>query len=122
MVNFKQLKIWQKGVEIATNSFKFTKELPTEYQYSLGQQINRSALSIPSNIAEGSGRFTEKEYSRFLDIALGLAFELETQLIISQAVGVGDVELRNSILSSVREEQKMIYGFKRTLQPMWKPS
>lgn len=115
MRNFKELKIWQKGFEISVDCFNLTKAFPAELKFSLTSQINRSGVSIPSNIAEGSSRSSEKDYNRFLEIALGSCFELETQLLISQEVHYGDDEIRKKILSSINEEEKMIMSFMNKL-------
>ena len=115
MRNFKELKIWQKGFQIAVNSFKFTETFPREQKFGISVQITKSAVSIPSNIAEGSSRSSEKDYSRFLEISLGSSFELETQLLIAGAVNYGNSELRNEILKDVDEEQKMLIGFMNKL-------
>lgn len=104
--NFKELFIWQKGIEIAVNCYKLTKTFPNEEKYSLSNQINRSGVSIPSNIAEGSSRKSEKDYARFIAISLGSAFELETQLLIVLQLEMGDTELVTKLISDVREEQK----------------
>ncbi len=110
MKNFKQLRIWQKGFDIAVNSFKLTATFPNEQKFGIGSQITRAAVSIPSNIAEGSSRSSEKDYNRFLEISLGSTYELETQLLISQAAGLGN-NSSNKILSDIVEEQKMLIGF-----------
>lgn len=94
MRNFKQLKIWQKGLTIAMSSFKFVAAFPKEEKYGLSSQITRAAISIPSNIAEGSSRTSIKDYDRFLEHSLGSAFEIETQILIAEAVNFGDPELR----------------------------
>ena len=78
-------------------------------------QITKAAVSIPSNIAEGSSRSSEKDYNRFIEISLGSSFELETQLLIAGAVNYGDKELRNEILKDVDEEQKMLISFMNKL-------
>ena len=109
MRNFKQLKIWQKGFEIAVKSLKLAGAFPKEEKYGLTSQVSRASVSIPSNIAEGSSRSSEKDYKRFL------AFELETQLLIADAVNYGDFELRNEILRDVDEEQKMLISFMNKL-------
>jgi four helix bundle protein len=83
----------------------------------LAQQATRSAVSIPSNIAEGSSRSSEKDYNRFLEISLGSSFELETQLLVAKAVNYGDLELINSILGKIDEEQKMLTAFIKKLHP-----
>jgi len=111
MRNFKELKIWQKGFKIAVDSFKLVSAFPREEKFGIAIQITKAAVSIPSNIAEGSSRSSEKDYSRFLEISLGSTFELETQLLIAAAVGYGENDLRNEILSNVDEEQKMLMSF-----------
>jgi four helix bundle protein len=111
MKNFKQLKVWQKGFAIAVSSFKFTQSFPENEKFGLCRQITKAAVSIPSNIAEGSSRASEKDYSRFLQISLGSCLELETQVLISEAVGFGDLELRNQLLSDLDIEQKMLISF-----------
>ena len=111
MTNFKQLKIWHRGLDIAVKSFKPTKEFPKEEKFRISSQITRAGVSIPSNTAEGSSRSSEKDYSRFIEIALGSSFELETQLLISAAINFGNDDLRNEILSDLDEEQKMLISF-----------
>src|SRR5271170_8512074 len=101
MRNFKQLKIWQKGFDIAVNSFKLTSVFPREEKFGLTSQITRAAVSIPSNIAEGSSRSSEKDYNRFIEISLGSSFELETHILIASAAGFGDAELRNEMLKQI---------------------
>ena len=98
MRNFKELKIWQKGFDIAVKSFKLTSTFPREEKYGIVSQITRAAVSISSNIAEGSSRYSEKDYSRFVEISLGSSFELETQLLIAAAVNFGDAETRKEML------------------------
>ena len=78
---FKEFKVWQKAIELGTETYLKSKDFPKEEIYGLTAQIRRSAVSIPSNIAEGCGRRTSKDFSNFLGVALGSAFELETQLI-----------------------------------------
>ncbi|NJM94139.1 MAG: four helix bundle protein [Cytophagales bacterium] len=83
MHNFKELKIWQSGIEIAKTIYKLTSHFPQEEKYGLISQIRRCSISIPSNIAEGSGRSSAKDFSHFLSISLSSSFELETQLILA---------------------------------------
>lgn len=115
MRNFKELKIWQKGFEIAIRSCKLTATFPKEEKYGISSQITKAAVSIPSNIAEGSSRTSERDYNRFIEISLGSSFELETQLLIAAAVNYGDKELRDEILKDVDEEQKMLISFMNKL-------
>ena len=116
MRNFKELKIWQKGFQIAVNCFKFTVSFPKEEKYEIVSQINRVRVSIPSNIAEGSSRSSEKDYNRFIEIALGSTFELETQLLIAEATNFGDRDLCNQMKKDIDEEQKMLISFMSKLK------
>jgi four helix bundle protein len=111
MRNFKELKIWQKGFEIAVDTYKLVDAFPKSEKYSLTQQATKAAASISSNVAEGSSRRSEKDYYRFIEISLGSSFELETQLLIAKAVGFGDVEKINDTLTKIDEEQKMLIAF-----------
>ena len=116
MRNFKQLLIWQKGVHIAVKSYQVVSSFPKEEKYSITSQITRAAVSIPSNIAEGSSRSSMKDYNRFLEISLGSTFELETQLLIAEAVNFGEKEKRDDLLKDIDEEQKMIMSFMSKLK------
>ena len=111
--NFKELKVWQKAMKLTTNVYHFTSKLPDDEKFGLKSQIQRSAVSIPSNIAEGSGRLTNKDFSRFLDIALASSFELETQLLLTKDLFELEVD---TIIRGLDEVQKMIVGFKKTLK------
>ncbi|MBM3416591.1 MAG: four helix bundle protein [Bacteroidetes bacterium] len=111
MKNFKRLLIGQKGFEIAVQSFKLVETFPKEEKFGLSSQITRASVSIPSNIAEGSSRTSEKEYNRFVEISLGSSFELETQLLIAETVKYGDEKVRLKMLQSVSDEQKMLVSF-----------
>ncbi len=115
MRNFKELKIWQKGFEIAVDTYKVVDSFPKSEKYSLVQQATRAATSIPSNIAEGSSRKSERDYYRFIEISLGSSFELETQLFIAKAVKFGDENLINIALNKIDEEQKMLIAFANKL-------
>src|SRR5690242_15028189 len=111
MRNFRQLLIWQKGFQISIDAFNLVSSFPKEERFSLSNQITRAAISIPSNIAEGSSRSSEKDYHRFLELALGSSYELETQILIANAVNYGDQLLRETMLQSIQDEQKMLVGF-----------
>lgn len=87
MQNFKDLIVWQKAMELVEEVYKLVGFLPNDEKYALSDQIRRSAVSVPSNIAEGRGRSSEKEFVYFLNIANGSAYELETQLIICERLG-----------------------------------
>ena len=117
MRNFKQLLTWQKGFKIAVKAFQFTSSFPKEEKFGLSSQLTRAAVSIPSNIAEGSSRTSSKDYSRFLEMSLGSSFEAETQLLIAEAINYGEKERRNELLKEIDEEQKMIMSFMSKLHP-----
>jgi four helix bundle protein len=116
MRNFKQLLIWQKGFQIAVKSYNIVSSFPKEEKYSISSQITRAAVSIPSNIAEGSSRTSMKDYNRFLEMSLGSSFELETQLLIAEAVNFGEKDKRDDLLKEIDEEQKMIMSFMSKLK------
>jgi four helix bundle protein len=115
MNKFKELKVWQKSIQLVTDIYSATIDFPKEEVYGITSQIRRCAVSIPSNIAEGAGRGTKKDFSHFLDIAKGSSFELETQLIISRELGFIDHNIIVSILSELGEIQKMITGLQKSL-------
>lgn len=110
MKNFRQLQVWQKSMDLVYLIYDFVLLLPTEEKYGLRSQITRSAISIPSNIAEGSSRTSDKDYQRFLEIALGSSFELETQLLITKKLGITKDQL-NPLLTLLDEVQKMLNSF-----------
>lgn len=111
MNNFKQLKVWQKGFAIAVQSFRLAETLPKEQKFGLNLQITKASVSIPSNITEGSSRSSIKDYHHFLEISLGSSYELETQLLISEAVKYGDQSICSQMLRDIDEEQKMLIAF-----------
>lgn len=113
--DFKRLLIWQKGMDIAENCNKLVKKFPVEERYSLSSQINRAALSIPANIAEGSAFNSTRQYLHFLHIALGSTYELETHLLLALRVGYGEKDFIELIITDVRVEQKMLLGFIRRI-------
>src|SRR6185295_1492603 len=117
MRNFKELKIWQKGIDIAVKTYQFTETLPSQDRYAIVQQMTKASVSISSNIAEGSSRKSEKDYSRFIEISLGSAFELETQIIIAEKLHKGDQQLLQELKTEITGEQKMLTGFQQKLNP-----
>lgn len=116
MKNFKQLKIWQIGKKIAVATFKLSQTLDRSESFTFSSQITRAALSIPSNIAEGSSRKSKKDYARFIEIALGSSFELETQLEIMSELEIVPTSEVNKLIEVINEEQRMLYGFLKALK------
>ena len=115
MHNFEELKVWQKAMELAQKIYEGCKDLPAEERYGLSSQMRRSAVSIPSNIAEGAGRNSDKDFIRFLSITHGSAFELQTQLIISKRVGLLSSEFVSDSIEMLKEIQRMNYSLQKSL-------
>jgi four helix bundle protein len=108
MKNFREMVIWQQGIELAVNGYGLAKQLPKEEVYGLSSQIKRSLVSIPANIAEGCSRETDKDFRKFIRTSLGSAFELETDLIIAERLGfIKSIDVSN-FLASLNSEQKQI--------------
>jgi len=115
MSKFKDLKVWQKAILHVTKIYTETTSFPREEIYGITSQIRRCSVSIPSNIAEGSGRRTKKDFSHFLDIAKGSSFELETQLIISKKLGFIKLISFELLIAELDEIPKMITGLQKSL-------
>ena len=113
-MDYKELVVWQKSIFLVKEIYFLCKILPKEELYSLSDQIKRSAVSIASNIAEGSGRNTTKEFIQFLYIALGSACELETHLIIGKEIGYFQ-EIEQKI-KNINEIRKMLNGLINSLK------
>jgi four helix bundle protein len=115
MHNFKELKIWQLSMSFVKDIYLLTKKFPDDERFGLTQQIRRAVVSIPSNIAEGSGRKSDNDFSRFLDIANGSAFEVETQLILSLDLEYISQEEFDKANEKIQTIEKMIYNFNQSL-------
>lgn len=103
MATHKELNVWKESIDFVTEIYKITSNYPKSEIYGIVSQMRRSAVSIPSNIAEGAGRDSNKEYVRFLSVALGSVSELETQLIISENLGyIEKSEKRDEKIKSIR--------------------
>ena len=114
--NFKNLKVWEKSVDLAVKVYQVTTEFPNEEKFGITSQMRRSSVSIPSNIAEGTAKNTSKAVLNSLDISLGESFELETQAIIAQRVGLLDQKTFDELEGDLSEVQRMIHGFMQTLE------
>ncbi|MBT9188419.1 four helix bundle protein [Zobellia russellii] len=115
MHKVEDLKIWKKAVELAKSIYLLASELPSEEKYGLVSQIKRCSVSIPSNIAEGAGRNSQKEFKHFLSIANGSTYELYTQLILLIELNLVKKEKVKPVIDVCIEIQKMNYSFQRTL-------
>ncbi|KQR72317.1 four helix bundle protein [Pedobacter sp. Leaf176] len=116
MHNFKDLKVWQKSIELAVDVYKAASLLPKDEKYGLISQMKRCSVSVSSNIAEGSGRGSSAQFKYFLNISQGSAFELETQLIISNRLELLDDNLSTGLIEKTTEIQKMIYALDRSIK------
>ena len=110
--NFRELQIWKESIAFVKSIYLLTSTMNTNEKFGLVSQMNRCAVSIPSNIAEGSGRSSEKEFARFLDIAISSSYELETQLILVSEIYGASTE---TIIEQLTIIQKKIGAFRRTL-------
>lgn len=115
MHKYKELKVWQKAVQLSTEVYKLSAILPVEEKYGLSAQMRRSVVSIASNIAEGAGRRTTKEFRQFLAIASGSCYELETQIIIASNIGLFNNHEAEQLLEVLTEIMKMIFVLSKTL-------
>ncbi|MGY0406784.1 MAG: four helix bundle protein [Polaribacter sp.] len=109
--NFKKLKVWQDGISLARDSYSLTRSFPGFERYNLISQMNRYAVSIPSNISEGSSKSTDRHFKKYLEISLGSAFEWETQLIISFNEGYLNKAKFDILENKILQIQKMLGKF-----------
>ena len=114
MHNFRNLQIWKDAMDLAQAVYEITEAIPKMETYGLISQMTRAAVSVPSNIAEGSGR-SDKDFSHFLAIALGSLFELNTQIMLSERIGYLTSEQSLALQGRADKLQMMITGFKRHL-------
>lgn len=110
MRTHKDLDVWKDSMQMVTTVYALTRKFPKEEMYGLTNQLRRAAISIPSNIAEGSGRKSSKEFIQFLYIALGSAMEVETQIIISTNLGYLKTDEQQKLCDATNNIGKMING------------
>ena len=116
MHNYQELKIWQESRILVKSIYSLTVNFPKEEIYGLTSQIRRAAVSIPSNIAEGTGRNSDKEFQRFLDFAVGSLFELETQIILANDLNFVSLEEFEKIQLEIKSLIRMIIKFRSILK------
>jgi four helix bundle protein len=112
---FQRLQIWQKAMVLSKNIYLATDIFPKHEQYGIVQQVRRAAVSIPSNIAEGSQRCSDKDFANFILISKGSLAEVETQIYLSGELGYLPQEKSDELLVEITELQKMLKAFHRTL-------
>jgi four helix bundle protein len=115
MKTFRDLIIWQKSMILVTNTYQITKNFPKEEIYGLTSQIRRCSISIPSNIAEGYGRKSNKEFARFLNISISSLFEYQTQIEIAKNINYLSEEEFNQLFENTRELEAMMASFIRKI-------
>ena len=112
-MNHKNLDVWNKSIALVKEVYSKTKEFPVDEKFGIVNQIQRAAVSVPSNIAEGCARCSDKELLRFLDISHGSLAELETQLIISEQLGYIEA---SDLLKQIESIGQMLSGLKRHIK------
>ena len=115
MKNFRELLVWQKSVDLVVEIYTETENFPDSEKFSLISQIRRAAISIPSNIAEGAERTSQKDFSHFLTMAKSSAAELETQIIISAKLGFLKKTKLTELLQKIVEIKKMLFGLRKSV-------
>lgn len=109
------MDIWVDSIDLTDIVYDFTRDFPTDERFALSSQMQRAVVAVPSNIAEGSGKDSDKDFARFLAISLGSLYELETQLIISQRRGYINTETYYLTLTKIQSLQKRIYAFRQRI-------
>ncbi len=114
--NYKDLNVWQKSYRLCLDIYSFTRKFPKEEVYGLSSQIRRAAVSVPSNIAEGYGRKTRKEYIQALYIAYGSLCEVETQIMLAGDLDYIESEALKELISDLRDSERMLKALIRSLE------
>jgi four helix bundle protein len=114
--SFRDLTVWQRSMQLTVSIYRLTQKFPREEIYGLTSQIRRSAVSVPSNIAEGHGRLSTGEFRQFLGIARASNCEIQTQLEIARVLGFGDTKLIDEAEGLSHEVGKMIYAILESLK------
>jgi four helix bundle protein len=117
MHNYRELKIWKRSMDFVEQVYLVTKEFPADEKYSLTSQVKRSAVSIPSNIAEGAGRATNNQFRYFLEVAMGSCNEVQTQLELAFRFTYIVNEKFEYLISEALQIYRMILAFYNTLRP-----
>ena len=114
--NFRDYPVWQQAVEYATKIYKITAEMPYFEKKGLCDQLQRAVVSISSNVAEGSARPSDSDFAHFLDMALGSAYEVETQLLISKNLGYIKLNIYEQLHDELISIEKQLAGFISTIR------
>lgn len=114
--NFREYKVWQEAVDYVTLVYQATSQLPSFEKKGLCDQLQRAAVSIPSNIAEGAGHPTDVDFAHYLDIALGSCYEVETQLLIAKNVGYIDDTIYKSLHDGIIKIERQLIALNRSIR------
>jgi four helix bundle protein len=114
--SYRDLKVWQAGVDLVTQVYKLTEKFPKSESFGLTSQIQRAAVSIPSNIAEGHARGSGREFNRFILIGLGSLAEVETQMVIAENIGFVSKDETRSIFEAAGQLGKMLRGLQKSIK------
>jgi four helix bundle protein len=116
MHNYKELKVWQKSIDLTVKTYKLSVQFPDSERFNLISQVRRCSVSIPSNIAEGAGRNSKNEFAHFLGISSVSSYELETQMIVAQRLGYMNEKELLDVNTDIIEIQKMIYSLQNKVK------
>ena len=117
--SYRDLQVWQKGVQLASLVYQTSRAVPKDEQFGLISQMRRAAVSVPSNIAEGYGRRSRADYVRFLNVAMGSLFELQTQAEIAANLGYFNDAESQPLVADAREVERMLSALIRKLSPLF---
>lgn len=115
MFGFERLEVWQKAIEFADLVYAMTRSFPADERFGLTNQMRRAAVSISSNIAEGSSRLSTKDFARFIEIATGSVYEVVSQSYIGRGQGFLSEESFQTLYASAERQGKMLSGLRRSL-------
>lgn len=113
--NYRELVVWQEGIQLAKDVYKLTEKFPRQETYALADQIRRAVVSVPSNIAEGQARKAPGDFSRFLHISLGSLAEVDTPLIVAQEFGYMNKEDLHTMDEQIQRLRKKLYALINSL-------
>ena len=112
MQDFKKIDIWKRSFNLSIDIYKATSSFPSHEKFGLTSQIRRAAISIPTNIAEGAGRYSRKDFANFLQIAIGSASEVDCELLIAKELGFLDKNIFDSLYNEITEIRKMLVSYR----------
>ena len=116
LLHYRQLTAWQKSMALVSHVYALSRDFPSDERFGLTSQIRRAAVSVPSNVAEGQGRSSTKEFVHHLSIAYGSLMEVETQVLIALNLGYVNREMADSLLRESAETGRILNGLTRSLR------